>query len=71
MVSFEFFVKSMPPSLSELKVLPSFCLFFKIPDDVTVTIIYVYKNVYVEFIFYYLLTHLFGLHACLVLRVPW
>ena len=24
----------MPPSLSELKVLPSFCFAFKIPDDV-------------------------------------
>ena len=33
MVSFEIFVKAMPPSLSELKVLPSFCLAFKIPDD--------------------------------------
>ena len=40
MVSFEIFVKSMPPSLSELKVLPSFCFAFKIPDDVTVTTIY-------------------------------
>ena len=37
MVSFEIFVKAMPPSLSELKVLPSFCFAFKIPDDVTVT----------------------------------
>ena len=37
MVSFESFVKAMPPSLSELKVLPSFCFAFKIPDDVTVT----------------------------------
>ena len=37
MVSFEIFVKSMPPSLSELKVLPSFCFAFKIPDDMTVT----------------------------------
>ena len=37
MVSFENFVKSMPPSLSELKVIPSFCFAFKIPDDVTVT----------------------------------
>jgi hypothetical protein len=35
MVSFEIFVKAMPPSLSELKVLPSFCFAFKIPDDVT------------------------------------
>ena len=34
-LSFENFVKSMPPSLSELKVTPSFCFAFKIPDDVT------------------------------------
>ena len=34
MVSFEIFVKAMPPSLSELKVTPSFCFAFKIPDDV-------------------------------------
>ena len=34
MVSFEMFVKAMPPSLSELKVLPSFCFAFKIPEDV-------------------------------------
>ena len=37
MVSFENFVKSMPPSLSELKVTPSFCFPFKIPDDPTAT----------------------------------
>ena len=37
MVSFEIFVKAMPPSLSELKVLPSFCFAFKIPDDVADT----------------------------------
>ena len=37
MVSFEIFVKAMPPSLSELKFLPSFCFAFKIPDDVAVT----------------------------------
>ena len=42
MVSFENFVKSMPPSLSELKVLPSFCFAFKIPDDVAVTNTYTY-----------------------------
>jgi hypothetical protein len=35
MVSFESFVKSMPPSLSELKVTPSFRFAFKIPDDQT------------------------------------
>ena len=37
MVSFENFVKSMRPSLSELKVIPSFCFAFKIPDNVTAT----------------------------------
>ena len=41
MVSFENFVKSMPPSLSELKVTPNFCFPFKIPDDPTATIIYI------------------------------
>ena len=36
------FVKSMPPSLSELKVIVlSFCFAFKIPDDVTATSMYV------------------------------
>ena len=44
MVSFEIFVKSMPPSLSELKVIPSFCFAFKIPDDVTATTIYIQKH---------------------------
>ena len=34
------FVKSMPPSLLELKVTPSFCLPFKIPDDPTATIVH-------------------------------
>ena len=38
MLSFENFVKSMPPSLSELLVTPSFCFAFKIPDDVTASI---------------------------------
>ena len=37
MVSFENFVKSMPPSLSELKVTPSFSFPFKIPNDPTAT----------------------------------
>ena len=37
MVSFESFVKSMTPSLLELKVTPSFCFAFKIPDDPTAT----------------------------------
>ena len=40
MVSFEIFVKAMPPSLSELKVLPSFCFLFKILDDLAVTTTY-------------------------------
>ena len=40
MVSFEIFVKAMPPSLSELKVLPSFCFPIKIRDDRAITIIY-------------------------------
>ena len=43
MLSFEHFVKSMPPSLSELKVTPSFCFTFKIPDNVTASIIYLHK----------------------------
>ena len=37
MVSLENFVKSMLPSLSELKVTPSFYFAFKIPDDLTET----------------------------------
>ena len=41
MVSFEIFVKAMPPSLSELKVLPSFCFAFKIPDHRAVTSTYI------------------------------
>ena len=40
MVSFENFVKSMPPSLSELKVTPIFCFPFKIPDDPTASTTY-------------------------------
>ena len=40
MVSFENFVKSMPPSLSKLKVTPSFCFPFKISDNPTATSIY-------------------------------
>jgi hypothetical protein len=41
MLSFEKFVKSMPPSLSELKVTPSFCFAFKIPDDVAASNVHV------------------------------
>jgi hypothetical protein len=36
----------MPPSLSELKVIPSFCFAFKIPDDVTATNIHHYQEDY-------------------------
>ena len=42
MVSFEIFVKAMPPSLLELKVLPSFCFAFKIPDDVAASKVHVH-----------------------------
>ena len=45
MVSFENFVKSMPPSLSELKVTPTFCFAFKIPDDPTATIKHTENNI--------------------------
>ena len=37
-VIFENFVKSMTSCLSKLKVTPSFCFAFKIPDDVTASI---------------------------------
>ena len=40
MVSFENFVKSMPPSLLELKVIPSFCFTFKISDNLTASNLY-------------------------------
>ena len=49
MVSFGNFVKSMPPSLSELKVTPSFYFPFKIPEDPTAT------NIYVKFFLSYVL----------------
>ena len=41
MVSFENFVKLVSPSLSELKVTPSFCFAFKIPDNVTASTLYI------------------------------
>jgi hypothetical protein len=41
MVSFENFVKSLPPSLSELKVKPIFFFPIKIRDDPTASIIYI------------------------------
>jgi hypothetical protein len=43
MVSFENFVKSMPPSLSELKVTPSFCYPFKIADNPTASSTYIHS----------------------------
>ena len=46
MVSFENFVKSMPPSLSELKVTPSFCFPFKIYDDPTASNMYVVLKIH-------------------------
>ena len=43
----------MTPSLLELNVIPSFCFAFKIPDDVTATIMYLQDsslpNIYSEF----------------------
>ena len=45
MVSFEIFVKGVPPSLSELKVLPSFCFAFKIPDDVAASTNYILEYI--------------------------
>ena len=50
MVSFENFVKSMPPSLSELKVIPSFCFAFKIPDDVTATNTYLLLSNFIDYL---------------------
>ena len=43
MVSFENFVKSLPPSLSELKVKPIFCFPIKIRDDPTASNMYVWE----------------------------
>ena len=40
-VIFEIFVKSMTSCLSKLKVTPSFCFAFKIPDDVTASNMYI------------------------------
>ena len=43
MISFENLVKSMPPSLSELKVTPSFCYPFKIADNPTASSPYIHS----------------------------
>ena len=45
MVSFENFVKSLPPSLSELKVKPIFCFPIKIRDNPTASIRYLIQKV--------------------------
>ncbi len=45
-VIFENFVKPMTSCLSKLKVTPSFCFAFKIPDDPTATIDYGQKNIF-------------------------
>ena len=44
MVSFENFVKSLPPSLSELKVKPIFCFPIKIHDNPTASNMYRLKH---------------------------
>ena len=48
MVNFEKFVNSMPPSLSELKVAPSFCFPFKIPDDPTASNVHFVPGQYLK-----------------------
>ena len=60
MLSFENFVKSMPPSLSELKVTPSFCFAFKIPDDrAASTELYHVDNISSDFTVYYYIMLIF------------
>jgi hypothetical protein len=51
MVSFENFGKSMSPSLSEIKVIPSFCFAFKIPDDPTATTIHGLLYIWTELLY--------------------
>jgi hypothetical protein len=60
MVSFENFVKLVSPSLSELKVTPSFCFAFKIPDDVTESTIYLLKFIYPNHMNHAVVGHLAG-----------
>ena len=53
----------MPPSSSELKVIPSFCFAFKIPDDVTATNKYVCRYmVMVHFSLNCRIGHISGFH---------
>jgi hypothetical protein len=75
MVSFELFVKAMPPSLSELKVLPSFCFAFKIPDDRAVPNIYTkselpakHQTIYLAF-GQYMLEPFCGQSTCLIIQM--
>ena len=53
----------MPPSLSGLKVLPSFCFAFKIPDDVAASTMYVYSLIF-KIIF-------FALFSILLRQICW
>ena len=64
MVSFEKFVKSMPPSLSELKVTPSFCFAFKIPDNPTATNIYDLCTLFVKLEIKKVLMKLLSTYLC-------
>ena len=50
-VIFENIVKSMTSCLSKLKVIPSFCFAFKIPDNVTETTVYVPRLENIQFLF--------------------
>ena len=53
--SFKNFVKSMPPSLSDLRFTPSFCFAFKIPDDCAVTSLYtstILRHFFLDFSIY-------------------
>ena len=63
MVSFEIFVKAMPPSLSELKVLPSFCFAFKIPDDVAASTLYRFISNKLKLVVATIFSNLFDLFA--------
>ena len=56
--------KSMPSSLSELKVTPSFCCPFKIPDDPTATNEYMYRMGRKTFTS---LRMIFRVHICILL----
>ena len=66
MVSFEIFVKALPPSLSESKVLPSFYFAFKIPDDVAASNMYcILPAVILKIAFQTLMAMSFLISACI------